>query len=767
MNLKVKLDNFFTLYNKKITIREVIKTFNLKNNEIDLLEQILYELEKEGKIYFDEYGYYMHVPKDFYLKCGILKKSNSKKYYITTQNGERITIVKVKKDVKEGDVVFVYKSTKKFKHPKYVEGEIVRIVKKEHYASCCNYLVKSTLMKEGNQYYIKQDDKKIYIPFEYINTAYIGDLVTVSIKNQNIGKILEVVKRRSTKHVFELIEKNGNLKWIPVGTSYKEFKLDVKGFKIGDRIIAEINGDKLEFIKQINSKNNIINEIETLIVNFGFEIYFNENVVKEAEKLSNIILKKEIDKRVDLTNLETFTIDPVTAKDLDDAISLEYDNYKYRLYVHIADVSHYVDINSIIFKEALKRTTSLYPSNYVVPMLPEVLSNHLCSLNEGEVKLAKTCMIDIDKNGNILDFQIFNSIIKNDKQMNYNAVNDILSGNYDILSGSYIDSDYLKYIVKLLKMNELSKILQKIKLERGSIYVETDEPKFEVDEFGNPILIKEYNKGEAELMIENFMILANEVIATFAFNLDLPYVYRNHEKPTISKTSKLEYNLSKKGYLVKKISNIDNPKVLQKYILTMFNGKNKEEIKYLSSIMLKSMCRAFYDFKNIGHYGLALSCYGTFTSPIRKCSDLLNHMVINDFLKNGIVSSKIEELRKIITDYSQYFSEKQQDADNLEIEVNSYLLEKFALNFIGETISAQICFITSEEIHIKTINGINGIIPIKDNFVIRNSIVIDKKNNVYKVGDIIEVKLEKIKNKKFIFETSENYKILKKERYDD
>lgn len=755
--MKLKLESFFVLYNKKIKIKEIIKIFNLKNDEIELLEKILFELEKEGKIYLDEYGYYMHVPKEFYLKCGILKKSNSNKYYITTQDGERITIVKLKKDVKEGDVVFVYKSTKKFKHPKYVEGEIVRIVKKEHYVNYCNYLVKSTLMKEGTQYYIKQNDKKIYIPFEYINTAYIGDLVTVSIETENTGKVLEVVKRHSKKHVFELIEKDGSLKWIPVGTSYKEFKLDIKGFKIGDRIIAEINDDNLEFIKQINTKNIITNEIESLIIDFGFDVYFNEKVIKEAEKLSNTILKEKIDKRIDLTNLETFTIDPITAKDLDDAVSLEYDNNKYRLYVHIADVSSYIDINSYIFKEALKRTTSLYPSNYVVPMLPEILSNHLCSLNEGEVKLAKTCMLDIDKNGNIIDFQIFNSIIKNDKQMNYNAVNDILLGRYS-------DSEYLKYAIKLLKMNELSKILQKIKLQRGSIYVETSEPKFEVDEMGSPILISDYNKGEAELMIENFMVLANETIASFAFNLDLPYVYRNHEKPTISKTNKLEWDLSKKGYLVKKISNIDNPRVFQKYILTMFEGKNKEEIKYLSSIMLKSMCRAFYDSKNIGHYGLALNCYGTFTSPIRKCSDLLNHMVISEFLENGITSDKMEKLKKLISEYSEYFTEKQTDADNLEIEVNSYLLEKFASNFIGKTISAQICFMTSEEIHIKTTNGINGIISIKNNFVIRNGILIDKNNNVYKVGDIIEVTLEKIKNKKFIFETNENYKILKKER---
>lgn len=756
MNLKFKLDNFFTLYNKKITIREIIKTFNLKNNEIELLEQILYELEKEGKIYLDEYGYYMHVPKDFYLKKGILKKSNSNKFYINTEGGERITISKTPNNLKDGDVVFVYKSTKKFKHPKYVEGEIVRVVKKEHYVNSCNYLVKSILMKEGTKYYIKHNDKKIYIPFEYINTAYIGDLVTVSIENENIGKIIEIVKRHSNKHVFELIEKDGILKWVPVGTSYKEFKLNKKGFEIGDRIIAYINYDKLEFIKKIDYKNEIASEIETLIIDFGFDVNFNEEVIKETKKLSNQISYEELYGRVDLTNLETFTIDPTTAKDLDDAISLEYDNKKYRLYVHIADVSHYVDINSIIFKEALKRTTSIYPSNYVVPMLPEVLCNKLCSLNEGEVKLTKTCMIDIEKNGNIIDFQIFNSIIKNDKKMSYDEVN-------NVLLGKNIDSEYLEYFPKLLKMNELSKILQKIRLERGSIYVETDEPKFEFDEFGNPIFIKDYNRGEAEIMIENFMIIANETIATFAYNLDLPYIYRNHEKPTISKANKLEYDLVEKGYLVRKISNIDNPKILQQFFLTLFKGKNKEEIKYLSGIILKSMSRAFYGTKNIGHYGLALNCYGTFTSPIRKCSDLLNHMIINEFLENSIISSKMEVLRTIIDDYCEYFTEKQKDADNLEIEVNSYLLEKYAMNFIGSSLSAKIYFITNEEIYIKTANGINGLIPIKENFLLKGHFVVDKNNNIYKVGDTIEVTLEKIKNKKFIFKTNINNKKLQKE----
>ena len=284
--------------------------------------------------------------------------------------------------------------------------------------------------------------------------------------------------------------------------------------------------------------------------------------------------------------------------------------------MHAANPSHYIKFETPIFYEALKRGFSVYPTNSVIPMLPDNLSSEICSLIESGDKLALTCKMILDEEGNIKDFDIFKSIIHSNKQMNYDDVN-------KFLENPTKDHEYASFEKTLLRMNKLALILQKNKSKRGSITFENEEKQFILDELGNPISIQEKQRGQSQLMIENFMLLANETTSKFALYLDLPYIYRNHEKPTVQKKINLKNNLIQKGYVIQKIGNIDNPAILQRTLTNLLKGKSKEEKKIICEVFLKTMTRAFYDIKNIGHYGLALDCYGTFTSPARKISDLI------------------------------------------------------------------------------------------------------------------------------------------------
>ena len=739
MELKESLDKFFQVYKKPISISEIIKKIKINDKQIPILEQNLYELEVDGKIYCDKNKMYMHVPKEFYLYHGVLKNSNKNQMYINLENGNRINIPKkYLNGAKENDVVFVSKNMKKSKYPNYYDGKVVRIVKKEQYFDNDTYITNGILKKDGDTHYILKDNYRIYIPFEDLNNSYIGDLVNVQVTNKTKGKVIEILKSNSREHVFKCINKSGELKWIPYGSSYKEYDLDSSNFKDGDLIIATTKNDKLEFIKKIGNSSILNSQIASLIIDYGFNIDFSEEVLNEAENISPKITEDVIKKRIDLRNLETFTIDPPSAKDLDDAISLEYNDNNYRLYVHIADPANYIKLKSKTFEEALKRCFSIYPSNYVVPMLPKYISNNICSLNENEDRLTITCQLDIDKSGNVTNVNIYKSIINSNKKMSYDKVN-------DILDNKILYDDYKEFIPTLLKMNELSNILQKLKINRGAICIESQKHEFSVDDVSNPIEIKDEQRGPAQLMIENFMIVSNESVTSFAYYLNLPFVYRNHEKPDISKTSKMITDLKDMGYTFPKIVNLNNQKNLQGLLKSIMKGKNIEEQKHICNIILQSFSRAYYDYMNIGHYGLALDCYGTFTSPIRKVSDLLNHISLTIFLENGLDLKKLESVNKVITESCEYISEKQKNIDIVEKEVDNLLLKKYSENYISSKLTATILFVNKNGIYVKTSNGLSGFVKINKNYKIYNNYVVNEKDNtIYRVGDRIEVILNEI-----------------------
>ncbi len=456
-------------------------------------------------------------------------------------------------------------------------------------------------------------------------------------------------------------------------------------------------------------------------------------------KISTTIPAEEIKKRKDLRLLPTFTIDSEDAKDLDDAVSIEKVGSNYKLYVSIADVSYYVRPSMALFKEAIELGTSVYPPGLVYPMLPQKLSNEVCSLNPNEDRLTKTCEILLDKEGNVLDYQIYNSVINSNYKMSYQKVN-------KLLEGKEIVEEYLPYYHNLIEMYQLSNLLQNKRLNQGFLCLESEDIKIKIDSSGNPIQIEENDKGPAQLLIENFMVLTNTCVSEYAYWLDIPFVYRNHEPPEAQKARQLESNLSVLHQKIKRISNIQEPKMLQKVLLSLIEGTTKEEAKYISDIFLKSFSKAYYSNMNKGHYGLALDFYGTFTSPIRRASDLLNHLFMEEIINPNEKIDNLESIKENLELICSHISLQEENAEHVEADINAKLLYQLGLQYKDKTLDGKIVFLTDSMMYIKTEQQIPGFILLnkkyKYDFVKKE--VRDCKNGfTYHIGNSIPIRLER------------------------
>ncbi|MBQ9071744.1 MAG: RNB domain-containing ribonuclease [Bacilli bacterium] len=758
--LKDKLSKFFETYKNKISVKKLISIFKISEKDYPIFLEILYQLEKEGKILGDSNGYYIHKPDDFYLQEGVVHKSSKNRFYLNLGNGLIINIPNKKLNgANENDIVFVSVS-KSEKHNKQKIGDVVRVVTPPKTPESTSfYKAKIRKNYSKNFYYVELDNNIIYIPDKDLNGAYPHDIVNVQINDNKYGKVINILERKNNQHVFEYKEINGEKRFTPIGTF--DFKIDLEindeeTFEIGDRILADLSLDnKATYVKKIKNENNLDSYVRALFYDFGFTYDFSEKTKEEVKHISQNLDEKEISEREDLRNLTTFTIDGEKAKDLDDAISLEFKNGKYYLYVHIADVSYYVKEGSAVFKDAYLRGTSVYPANGVFAMIPKELSNGVCSLNPNEDKLTKTCKIEIDEDGNILDFNVFNSVIKSNYKMSYEKVN-------DILNGKNIDEEYKPYVDNLNKLNELSSLLQKKKLERGFLCFECETMDFYINENGNVESMTNHKRGPAELMIENFMLITNELVTSLAFYCNLPFMYRNHEGPTVDQINKLKSDLNGFKKIINTIKNITNPKVLQKILLSICKGKDTLEAMYFSKVILKCMNRAYYDVDNIGHYALALEYYGTFTSPIRRFPDLLNHIIIDKIIRGDL--EDIELYYQKYKDMCEHCNEMQKAAERFEQHVDEILLKDFVSNYIGMTLDAKIMFISHHVLCIKTSNQLYGYIDLPKSSFESNKAII---NGIpYETGDKIKVSLDGIKQNsdELLFSIKENKKVLCKKR---
>ncbi len=770
MDLKEEIEEYINNKKLGVTIEQIIKECKIERKESKNLAEVLFQLQKEGKIILDNNNYYLKVPEKFYLKSGTINISNRGNYYINVGPGQRVIIKKPKdKNIKKGDFVYV-----EVLKSQYRKNEGIVVNKAEYKIKEINYkyLAKAVIEVENNsrRLFVMIDEKKIYLSKENSVGFYPNDEVTVLVDYEsNIAEVKEIIKRSSKEHIFKCIKDNNEKKWLPFGTY--PFKIDSEVsdiYEVGDKIIGKIISEKdgntnIEIIDKIKTEKECMAKIEEIIYEHGFNIGFSNKVKKEINKLNRRITENDFIERFDFRDLETFTIDPEKAKDLDDAISLKKDGDNYILYVHIADVSHYVRPKMETFREAINKGTSIYLPNYTEPMLPLELSNELCSLNQNEDKLTKTCIIKLDAKGNVLDYKIIKSIIRSNLKMSYDKVN-------HIIEGINVDNAYQPFCNTLKEMNKLAKILQNKRILNGSLVFETNEMVFKTDELGKIISLDSKNRGPAEIMIENFMLLTNQVIAEYTYWLNHPFIYRNHLAPTINDKLMLQAML-RKSDISNRINDIQDNKNMQKIINKAIKNKSIEERKYISSIFVKALNRAYFDNENMGHFALALDYYSMFTSPIRRGGDLVNHLMIDNILKYNLNDSELVDIMKNLKNICSHLTKREYEEEKVERNFQNIMLQEYVLKFINTPLNANITFITSQEIYIKTENNIPG-------FIIKNKnmkYLKDKKcfyniklNEYYKIGSNIDVLLKQknIGNDSISFEliglTNKDEKVLTK-----
>ena len=537
-------------------------------------------------------------------------------------------------------------------------------------------------------------------------------------------------------------------------------KVVVKINKHGDEK-RKAEGEIIEIIGFIDEAGV---DMLTLIKEYDLPNEFPEDVLAEAKQIPQEINKTNIEKRVDLRNEEIFTIDGEDAKDLDDAVNVKKNNDgTYTLGVHIADVSYYVKSGSKLDKEAIKRGTSIYMMDRVIPMLPKELSNGICSLNEAQDRFTISCVMDIDKNGKVIHSDIFKSVIKTTKRMNYHEVDDIFKYE-DYKENKYNVSDedeltrikstsekYELYIEHFLRMRELKNILRNRRDKNGSLNLNIPESKITLDENGVAIDVKKYDYLESNEVIEQFMLTANETVAEHFYYLQAPFIYRVHEAPDMDKIEELNEFLFNMGYKIKGIKKDDKNSIHPKAFAQVLDEvKGTDEEKIVSNLILRTLKVARYESENKGHFGIASKCYCHFTSPIRRYPDLFIHRVISSYLKHeyNINDELKQKYQKEAVKYAESSSEREKIAQKVERDGEKIKKAEFMQSKIGEIYEGVVSGVTNFGIFVELENTVEGLIRFEDlgdeYFTYddeRKSLRGEKTNKTYKIGDKVTIEV--------------------------
>ena len=605
-----------------------------------------------------------------------------------------------------------------------------------------------------------EGEKDVFIPSSSMKGAMNGDRVLVQITREDLngkkreGEVQEVLERANNK-VIGVYEDSRNFGFVvPEDTRLNQdifvSKKDRNGAQDGDVVICEIVkwGDKRRspegIVKEVLGKKGDKGlDILTIIKKYGLPEEFPEKVLSYAENIEEKIEDKEYARRKDLRNLRMVTIDGEDAKDLDDAVSIErLDNGKFRLGVHIADVTHYVREKNPLDKEALKRGTSVYLIDRVIPMLPRKLSNGICSLNPKVDRLALSCFMVIDKSGKVIQHEIEETVIKTSERMTYTDVTKILENNDEELIKRY---DYL--VDDFKAMEELCIILREKRMKRGAIDFNFEESKIILNDLGKPIDIKPYDRAIANRIIEEFMLVCNETIAEHMFWTNLPFVYRIHEEPDEEKLEKFKEFVYNLGYVVR-WGQEAHPRALQD-ILEKVKGKKEETV--VSTLLLRSMMQAKYSPECVGHFGLAAKYYCHFTSPIRRYPDLQIHRIIKEQLNGKIDEKRAGRLTNIVEIASKQSSEMERLAQEAEREVDDLKKAEYMQERIGEEFSAIISSVTSFGLFAELPNTIEGLIHITaldDDYYIYDEahlcLIGERTKKIYRLGDEVKVKCTRV-----------------------
>ncbi len=564
----------------------------------------------------------------------------------------------------------------------------------------------------------------IFIKPNDTNNAFLLDKVEVEITKEAgkdkraEGKITQIFSHGLVE-VVGSFDKAGAYGFVIPDNQKIEYDIFVPkekamGAVTGHKVVARITdyGDgrrkpEGEIIEILGHENDPGVDILSIVKGFDLPMEFPEKVLNQATRVAKEVSEADMFGRMDLRNMQMVTIDGEDAKDLDDAVSLSYENGIYHLGVHIADVSNYVQESSALDKEAYERGTSVYLVDRVIPMLPHTLSNGMCSLNMGEDRLALSCLMDIDETGEIIDHKIVETVINVDERMNYSDVNKILNEDKaEDLIVRYADE------VPMFKlMAKLSSIIREKRRQRGSIDFDFPESKIILNKKGVPVKIAPYERGVAQKIIEDFMLLANETVAQHFFWLESPFLYRVHQAPDPEKITKLVTFIRNFGLSVKlnKGGTEIHPKEIQK-LLGMIEGTDEEAL--ISRLTLRSMKRAEYSAECKGHFGLACNYYSHFTSPIRRYPDLQIHRIIKDHLRGRFNERKASHYNSILSTVAKDTSTKERRADEAERETEKLKKAEYMTYHLGETFEGVISGVTSWGIYVELENTIEGLVHV-------------------------------------------------------
>lgn len=709
-------------------LREISSLLRLSKEEKRELYDVLDELCEEGKVSVDRKGRYEKVK-------GKWKKKKDDRYYDDRREEYGSEYGRKKKDKNKKD-----KNKKEQPEGIQAEGTFIGHPKGFGFVE------------------IEGQDEDIFIPESDTGTAMHQDKVRIIIRDEKkegkrqegvVVKVLEC----GMPEIVGTYQLNRDFGFVI--SDNPKFSKDIfiprkeaAGIKNGDKVIAVItdygSGNKNPEGKIKENLGNIRTpgtDILAIVKSFGIPSEFPEKVMKQAQRVPDHVLDADRDGRLDLRHLQTVTIDGEDAKDLDDAISLTKEGDIYHLGVHIADVSNYVQYNSALDREALKRGTSVYLADRVVPMLPERLSNGICSLNQGEDRLALSCLMDINEKGKVVSHQIAETVINVDERMCYTDVKNILEDTDEEAKKRY---DAL--IPMFFMMKELSGILRNSRHHRGSIDFDFPESKIILNAAGKAIDVKPYEANVATKIIEDFMLMANETVAQEYCTEEIPFVYRTHDNPDPEKVESLLTLLHNQGVKIQKAKEEITPKEIQQIIESIEGLPNEAMI---SRLVLRSMKQAKYTTECSGHFGLAAKYYCHFTSPIRRYPDLQIHRIIKDNLRGRLMrEGRTEHYAEILDEVARQSSVCERRADEAERESDKLKKAEYMSYHLGEEFEGIISGVTGWGLYVELPNTVEGLVHVntlRDDYYVFNQesyeLCGEMTKKVYKLGDKVRVRV--------------------------
>ena len=709
-------------------LREISSLLRLSKEEKRELYDVLDELCEEGKVSVDRKGRYEKVK-------GKWKKKKDDRYYDDRREEYGSEYGRKKKDKNKKD-----KNKKEQPEGIQAEGTFIGHPKGFGFVE------------------IEGQDEDIFIPESDTGTAMHQDKVRIIIRDEKKegkrqeGVVVKVLER-GMPEIVGTYQLNRDFGFVI--SDNPKFSKDIfiprkeaAGIKNGDKVIAVItdygSGNKNPEGKIKENLGNIRTpgtDILAIVKSFGIPSEFPEKVMKQAQRVPDHVLDADRDGRLDLRHLQTVTIDGEDAKDLDDAISLTKEGDIYHLGVHIADVSNYVQYNSALDREALKRGTSVYLADRVVPMLPERLSNGICSLNQGEDRLALSCLMDINEKGKVVSHQIAETVINVNERMCYTDVKNILEDTDEEAKKRY---DAL--IPMFFMMKELSGILRNSRHHRGSIDFDFPESKIILNAAGKAIDVKPYEANVATKIIEDFMLMANETVAQEYCTEEIPFVYRTHDNPDPEKVESLLTLLHNQGVKIQKAKEEITPKEIQQIIESIEGLPNEAMI---SRLVLRSMKQAKYTTECSGHFGLAAKYYCHFTSPIRRYPDLQIHRIIKDNLRGRLIrEGRTEHYAEILDEVARQSSVCERRADEAERESDKLKKAEYMSYHLGEEFEGIISGVTGWGLYVELPNTVEGLVHVntlRDDYYVFNQesyeLCGEMTKKVYKLGDKVRVRV--------------------------